>query len=249
MASLWFVVPAHGRADLTRICLRQLRHTCDQLAVSGVDASAVVIADDENLDTAHDLGFWGYEQENTFLGRKFNDGYELASRQGVDYVVPLGSDDWIHPDLITGTELPKGKIRCARRLVMVHESGGDYMRLHIAYDGGIGMRIIPLELLEPLGYRPCGEDRKRGIDTHTLRALIEAHDGELLEYFDLEHDWQIVDFKTEDSNLNTFNMCLPHAVAAPEKDPWTQLARYYPATSVVEMRAFYEGARSALPAA
>ena len=175
--SLWFVMPAHGRAALTRICLTQLRHTCDQLAVFGVDASAVVIADDENLDAAACLGFWGYEQDNAFLGRKFNDGYELAARQGVDYVVPLGSDDWIHPDLIAGADLPKGRIRCARRLVMVDEGGDWYMRLRIAYDGGIGMRIIPTELMQPLGYRPCGEDRKRAIDTHTLRGITTAHPG------------------------------------------------------------------------
>ena len=245
--SLWFVMPAHGRAALTRICLTQLRHTCDQLAVFGVDASAVVIADDENLDAAACLGFWGYEQDNAFLGRKFNDGYELAARQGVDYVVPLGSDDWIHPDLIAGADLPKGRIRCARRLVMVDEGGDWYMRLRIAYDGGIGMRIIPTELMQPLGYRPCGEDRKRAIDTHTLRGITTAHPGstDLLEYFDLEHDFQIVDFKSPGGNLNTWAMCKPYAVGMPEPDLWSQLARHYPATSVVEMQAFYASARSA----
>ena len=251
MPSLWFVVPAHGRVALSRICLTQLRNTCDQLAVFGIDASAVVVADDENLDTAACLGFWGYEQSNDFLGRKFNDGYELAARQGVDYVVPLGSDDWIHPDLIAGADLPKDRIRCARRLVMVEESGVWYMRLKIAYEGGIGMRITPTELLSPVGYRPCGEDRKRAIDTHTLRALMTAHRDkpQLLEYFDLDHDWQIVDFKTPGGNLNTWAMCKPHMVDMPEGDPWPHLAKYYPATSVVEMRAFYEAAHSALPAA
>jgi hypothetical protein len=40
MRSLWFICPAHGRAKLTAICLRQLRRTCDALAADGVAATA-----------------------------------------------------------------------------------------------------------------------------------------------------------------------------------------------------------------
>ena len=242
MPSLWFVVPAHGRVELTRICLGQLRNTCDQLAGFGIEASAVVIADDVNLDTAAAFGFWGYEQDNGFLGRKFNDGYELAAREGVDYVVPLGSDDWIHPLLIAGTELSPDRVRCARRLVMVHESGAAFMRMSIPYDGGIGMRIIPTALMQPLDFRPADEDRPRGVDTNTLMRLTRAHPKrELLAYFDTELDWQIVDFKSPGSNLNTFEMCRAYAVDAPEGDPWNELAQHYPIEGVLEMKALYEG--------
>ena len=69
MASLWFIVPAHGRLDLARICLRVLRWTCDNLEADGVRASAVVIADDENLDTARELGFATVERDNQFTSR------------------------------------------------------------------------------------------------------------------------------------------------------------------------------------
>ena len=98
--SLWFVVPAHGRAELARICLRQLRYTCDRLEENGVRASAVVVACDENLDTARELGFAWVDRDNRFTARKFNDGIQLAcdrqfNRHLVDYVVPLGSDDWV----------------------------------------------------------------------------------------------------------------------------------------------------------
>ena len=245
--SLWFVVPAHGRVDLTRICLQQLRRTCDALAGFGVVASAVVVADDENLDSAADLGFWGYEQDNAFLGRKFNDGYELAAREGVDYVVPLGSDDWIHHRLLVGAELPRpNEIRCARRLVMVAEGGEKFMRLQVNYEGGIGMRITPTSLLKPLDYRPADEDRPRGVDTNTLMRIKLANRVQLT-YFDAD-DFQIVDFKTEGANLNTWEMCVRHG-AEPEEDPWLQLAASYPAESVSAMRRFYEAARSAAPAA
>jgi len=246
--SLWFIVPAHGRLELTKICLATLRWTCDELKSAGIDACAVVVADDENLDIAQELGFWGYEQDNSFLGRKFNDGYELAAQQGVAYVVPLGSDDWIHPSLITGADLAPRKIRCARRLVMVAEEGRRYMRLRIEYTGGIGMRITPTALLEPLAFRPAEEDQPRGIDTVTLRNLMRSHAGDLIEYFDTDSDWQIVDFKTDGANLNTWEMCRKHA-SEPEEDPWPSLLAHYPATSVAAMQAYYAGARSAPAAA
>ena len=78
MPSLWFVVPAHGRRQLASICLRQLRRTCDALIENGVDATAVVVADDANLDTARDLGFGWVKRDNRWLSRKFNDGIQMA---------------------------------------------------------------------------------------------------------------------------------------------------------------------------
>ena len=92
VVSLWFVVPAHGRYELTRICLEQLRRTCDALPY---DATAVVVAEDQNLYTAADLGFATVHRDNDFLARKFNDGIQLAcdpnyNPEPADYVVPFG---------------------------------------------------------------------------------------------------------------------------------------------------------------
>lgn len=78
MSSLWFIVPAHGRLSLARICLEQLRRTCDALIREGINATAVVIADDENLDTARELGFGTAERDNSATSAKYNDGIQLA---------------------------------------------------------------------------------------------------------------------------------------------------------------------------
>jgi hypothetical protein len=75
---MWFIVPAFGRVELARICLRQLRRTCDQLAAEGIDATAVVISDDENRDTALDLGFAHVTRGNEFVSQRFNDGIQVA---------------------------------------------------------------------------------------------------------------------------------------------------------------------------
>lgn len=71
-------MPAHGRLELASICLRQLRRTCDALTVNGIEATAVVVADDENLDAARALGFGTVERDNQFVSRRFNDGIEMA---------------------------------------------------------------------------------------------------------------------------------------------------------------------------
>lgn len=78
MSSLWFVMPVHGRAQLAAICLRQLRRTCDSLTAAGIDATAVVVGDDENLETAAELGFATVVRDNQFVSRKFNDGIQVA---------------------------------------------------------------------------------------------------------------------------------------------------------------------------
>src|SRR5574337_351116 len=124
MRSLWFVVPAAGRSAMAAACLRQLQRTCATLVAAGVRASAVVVADDENLDVADELGFGTVRRGNRPLGRKWNDGYQLAGEAGVDFVVPFGSDDWIDPAAILAAPLPgPDEIRCFRRSAVVREDG------------------------------------------------------------------------------------------------------------------------------
>lgn len=234
--SLWFIIPCHGRLDLARVCLRQLRRTCDTLTENGVDASAIVIADDENLDTALELGFGTVERENVPLGRKWNDGYELAGHEMVDYAVPFGSDDWIDSNLILAGLPPNGVIRCFRKAAFVREDGKRLARLNITYEAGIGIRIIPVSALRRLGCRPAEEDRARAIDTSVLVRLTAAIPMRL-EYHDL-HPLQIVDWKS-DTQLNSYRDCLRFLDGKESRRPFDDLAGTYPADALAEMRAVY----------
>lgn len=236
MKSLWFIVPAHGRAELTRVCLRQLRRTCDQLADHGLHASAVVVADDENLETARELDFATYEQQNQPLGRKWNDGYELAGRYGqADYFVPLGSDDWVDPGFIADTLPAANEIRCSRQSAVVSEDGARLARLTIPYDIGDGVRVIPRALLEPLRFRPAAEHKPRAIDTSIMERIrqVAAH---RLVYHDRDA-LQIVDFKSSEQ-LNSYERCLVFR-RGDEVDPWEALAGRYPLEAIQEMQHVY----------
>lgn len=246
--SIWFVVPANGRLELGRACLRQLARTCEQLSRHGVYASAVVVADDGNLDTAAELGFEMLERPNRPLGRKLNDGYELAARAGVDYVVPFGTDDAIDAQLLAG-ELPRDRIRAHRLTAVVDETGSRLRRLRITYDGGDGIRVIPVGMLAPLGYRPIDDNRERAMDTSTttrLAASRNVNPAELFVYRDL-HALQIVEFKSVDEQLNRYQPTANKFGYGPvSTTPLADLADFYPARFLAEISALYEARQEAV---
>jgi hypothetical protein len=244
MPGLWFVVPAHGRLPLTRICLTQLRRTCDQLEAEGVRASAVVIADDENLDTARELGFGTVERNNQYLARKFNDGIQLAldpehNPHPADYVVPCGSDDWVDHRLFL--DLPAAnRVVGWKRLAVVREDGREISCRQLDYTGGAGIRIYPAALMAPFGYRPADPDRRRACDTSILTNLCMHHGlgGIRVEHRHL-HDYQIVDWKSPAEQLNTYAELAAVYRPTVTGDPFEELAPFYPAEALDEMRAHY----------
>jgi hypothetical protein len=241
---LWFCMPAHGRLELAAICMRQLRRTCDALQAEGVNATAVVVADDENLDTARELGFGTVERNNTYLARKFNDGIQLAldperNPHPADYVVPFGSDDWADHRLFL--DLPADdRVVGFQRLAIVREDGREISCRQLDYMGGAGIRIYPAALLQPFGYRPADPDRKRACDTSILVNVAMHHGPERMriEHRHL-HDFQIVDWKSPNENLNLYADLAAVYRPTVTGDPFELLADVYPAEAVDEMRALY----------
>lgn len=242
MPSLWFVVPAHGRVELARICLTQLRHTVDALEREGVRASAVVVADDENLDTAADLDFNTYRQNNSFTSRKFNDGIQAAcdprfNPHQVDYVVPLGSDDWVDWRLFHNLPGPDTMV-AFRRMAFVREDGRELTVRRINSEGGCGIRIWPRQIMERMGYRPADEDRRRGCDTSML-VNVKQELNIRIEHRDLD-PLQIVDWKSHGENLNPYDSLGRHRKEL-ERDPFDVLRGRYPDESLDAMEAHYTG--------
>lgn len=256
---LWFVVPAHGRVELARICLRQLRRTCDALADNGIDATAVVIADDENLTTARDLGFATVPRDNEFLSRKFNDGIQLAcdpqfNARPADYVVPCGSDDWIDHRILLNLPTPT-QILCFERAAFVSEDGANIAALQVRYvaGGGVGIRVYPRRTLSLVGYRPADEDRKRACDTSILLNVFGSHDDNSrlrprIVYGDL-HQWQIVDWKSPNEQLNSFDDIVARFRGGRGLSPYMALDNTFPRVALDEMRNLYAERNRALVAA
>lgn len=252
MPSLWFVVPAHGRAQLTRICLRQLKRTCDALTTEGVHATAVVVADDENLDTAHELGFATVTRDNRFLSRKFNDGIQLAldpryNPAPADYVVPCGSDDWVDYRLFLDLPAPD-TMYGFQRLAVVREDGQEITCRFLNYMGGAGIRIYPRQLMEPLGYRPADPDRERACDTSILTNLLLHHEHAMRVVHCHSHDYQLVDWKSPLEQLNSYAQLSAVHRGGESADPFEALAGTYPAVALEEMQAHYAQQRERVAA-
>jgi hypothetical protein len=237
------VIPAHGRHALTAICLKQLRRTCDELVANGIEASAVVIACDENLDTAREFGFATVERKNQFLSQRFNDGFQLAcdpeiNPRPADYAVPCGSDDWVDAPLFFDLP-PKDTMVGFQQISFVPPRGDEISFVRVNYQGGAGIRIYPREVLAKVNYRPADEDRYSGCDTSTLLNLRHAWRGALKVVHPDSDARQIVDWKSPDEQLTAYETIIPRYPSVTKKDPFRVLSKIYPAEALAEMQAHY----------
>jgi hypothetical protein len=242
VTSLWFLIPAHGRVEQSRVCLRLLADACDRLTDGGIRASTVVCADDENLETARDLGFGTIEQQNEPLGRKWNDLFEFACRTGVDYTVPFGTDNWIDPELILSAPLPKpGSATCFRRMAFVNEDATRVALLNTGDQAGFGVRVYNTADVRAARCRPADEDAgDRLLDRNILAGITRAVGPLRLVYHDL-HPTQLVDWKTPE-NLNSYESYVRYQRKAEQAGPFETLDRTYPAWALAEMFAVYRNA-------
>lgn len=246
MKTLSFIVPVHGRLQLAGICLRQLRRTCDALCEEGVRAGAVIVSDYDSLDELDVAGlrFGWVARDNDYTSAKFNDGIQLATdprynAHPVDYVVPCGSDDWLDHRLFTDPLPAAYEIFGFQHMSFVREDGREICSPKIGYAGGSGIRIIPRQLLEAVGYRPADEDRKRGCDTSILANIRHANPSLEVRHWHL-HTRQIVDWKTPGIQLNSYKEVTAIHGADLPADPFVELADFYPAEALDEMRSYYE---------
>lgn len=242
-SSLFFVVPVHGRLELTALCLKQLRWTCDLLEPAYIRANAVVVGNDpETLAVAKELRFWVVEQENEPVARKFNDGIDAAHIAGADYVVPCGSDNWVHPAWLKTMRLPEAdEVVCHRQCAIVRADGSELAWLNVSYDGGDGIRVFPTELFKPLDYRPAADYRNRAIDTSIVERLRRLAGWTPKWRY---HEWdasEVVGFQSDglDVQLNGYeDLCRAFGTGINDR-PWDRLAELYPLDSVAEMERYF----------
>lgn len=251
MSTLWFCVPVYGRLELAAICLRQLRRTCDALTKNGIYASAVLVGDRHELDELASildspLGFATVERNNDFLSKKFNDGIQLAcdpryNPRPVDYVVPCGSDDWIDHKILLNLP-PADSVLGFQQVSFVREDGLEMTSCFLDRRGGSGIRVYPRQLFEPLGWRPADEDRRRFCDMSILTNVLKQEPRTPVLHGNIDAR-QIVDWKTSETQLNSYAALRRHRRAHELADPFVALKGIYPDESLHEMRAHYAGAR------
>jgi hypothetical protein len=223
------------------LALAQRAHLVTELAARGLEAHCVVVADDDNLDIARGHGFHTVERDNRFVGRKVNDGIEYAMRHGADYVVTLGSDDWVHADLFDRLPARKApepqptpgrpvvwrpgpEVVTGREILIVDLIGGQARRCRARGRTGVIPWIVPENALQHSRGRPVGEEKQRGIDGSMALGLRPPPSW----VFHDPHDVCRVDFKS-DVNITPFPGLVSNLGYGPIVPPWDLLARRYPA--------------------
>jgi hypothetical protein len=219
--SIWFVTPAWQRFELTAICLEQRRRVIDQMNKWGYEAYCVVIADDENLDTAQRLGFSTLKRDNEWLGRKFNDGMEFAVEHGARWVVPIGSDSWIDPWYFR--HLPPDNPNIVRTSELYAPVERNRVALcRVAHrTNPAGPNMFHRDLLKKVCYRPAPDEIKRSVDGSTIRALWpfrwQRQNVHPLQYI----GFRLPPFITKYESLQRKWGVVEYA------DPWQRLAKHY----------------------
>lgn len=226
--SVWFVTPAHDRYELTAICLEQRRRVIDFLAQHRIEGRCVVIADDENLDTARALGFETVRQNNDWLGRRFNDGIEYAAKYGAEWIVPIGSDSWIDPGYllplpnahVTRTSSRYAAVEIDRMAVLEVSNPRNPAGPHMIHRSRLRHRL-----------RPAVDEIKRGVDSSTIKGLRnnqwEHRDLHALQYIGFRHP----------PLITPYHRLKLHWGVRETSDPWTELAQVYPIDLVERARA------------
>lgn len=159
-----------------------------------------------------------------------------------DYVVPCGSDDWLDHGILE--QLPDANtVLGFQHLAFVREDGREITTSRVGYKGGCGMRVYPRPLLRLMEFRPADEDRKRACDTSILINITQAYDRtyhcELPVIHRDRHEYQIVDWKTSDEQINPYAGVTSVWRGQRAEDPFNVLAGIYPAEALEEMAAFY----------
>jgi glycosyltransferase involved in cell wall biosynthesis len=211
------------------------------LAASGLQAECVIVGDDRNLDIAEQHGFHVVEQSNDFLGRKFNDGFQYALEHGADYVVSVGSDDWVHPDLFDRLPRPVAEPRepsdeepvvvwapvpeiitgTAISLLDLNVGRGTICRSTGTY--GVIPWVLPAAAFEKCGGRPIPDMQARGIDGALVAGLGFQPEWVFVD----PHPQCRVDFKSE-VNLNSYASITGAIGDDTITEPWEFLRAKYP---------------------
>jgi glycosyltransferase involved in cell wall biosynthesis len=231
LTSVCIVSPAWGRLDITRLVLSQRQRLCVELASRGIEARSLIVADDENLEIAAEYGCDTLEAPNRPLGGKCNLGFRHALEREPDYIVWVGSDDWIHPDVFQplfdrSRDDLASVIIAGHHLAVVDMHTGTLQRCSSPSRYGAIPWIIDSRLftmhpkLQPIQSELC-----RGLDGALLRGLRRSRIPFTFVMHD-PHDFRCVDFKSS-QNITPYEGFAKNLGIGDPELAWNALLEHY----------------------
>lgn len=201
----------------------------------------LIVADDENLDVAGEYGADTVTAPNKPLGAKWNTGLYHAADTGVDWIVWVGSDDWIHPaifdPILDRDETNPPVILSGHRLAIVDMAAGSLQRIETPSPYGAIPWILDARLIRDAVRRRNGDRLgplqpaiDRGLDGGLIRGLRRGRVNFGWQY-DNPNDFRCVDFKTR-TNITPFEGLARNLGVADRENAWETLAEHFPADLV-----------------
>lgn len=239
---------AWGRFDVTRLVLKQRQRLCVELASRGIDAVSLIVADDENLEIASEYDCDVVEMPNKPLGKKCNAGLQSAARQGFDWIVWVGSDDWIHPavfdPLLHRPADAPVTIITGRRIAIVDLASGMLQRVSSPSKFGAIPWLIDGRLFSTRKVEPIRPDLARGLDGSLMRGLRRAREP-FEVVFDDPHDFRCVDFKGA-NNITPYKGIAKHLGVGEPEQAWDALRGWFDDDLIDQARTLFPAVREPL---
>ena len=236
MISVCIASAAWRRLDVTRLVLRQRQRVCVELAARGIHAVPLIAADDENLDLAAEYGAETLELPNDPLGLKCNAMLRHAADH-FDWVVWIGSDDWIHPDVfdpLDGRDRALSIIR-GFRLCAVNLDTGQLRRVYSPSQYGAIPWVLDSRLIRGKSWNPIRPHLNRGLDGSLAQGLRLMNKGLVFEDHD-PHEFRCVDLKTRE-NLSPYEGLTATKGYGEAGTAWDELKGWYPEDLINDARA------------
>ena len=188
MNKITLITWAYKRAELTR---KVLEHYCkfpfSQIIVVGTDSEKV----GEGLNVTYK------EFPNFPLGAKWNKAFELTKDSDCEYVLVIGSDDYLCRDTLNFyfNEADETYYRFSD-LFFCNEKMTDFYFINDVRNCGAGF-LFKKSLLEKCNFKPVPNNIKQGLDRNMFDTLLTNEKGIDLSF--LRDGFILLDVKSQDS--------------------------------------------------
>lgn len=232
--ALWFVTPAHGRLDITQQTLAQRANLNRRTGTR-----CVVVAEDENLNIAEDLGLDAVKCPNTFLGEKFNVGVQYAIEEGASHITLFDSDS-ISLDAVYNPLSDSPEYRPYYSFVVPDGSRRGELT-HMRWV----QTIWPVEFMKLTKGQPCDQFINKHVSSSCLRNIAmvcKAYGREFTPVYAKTHPLEHVGFQSEDNISEVYSIMNSAVTGRWKYDVWDPLLETYTEDQdqILALKNYYE---------